>query len=381
MRRFSALVLTVGLGLSGCFVVNDPVPPAGPAAPTIALEIVTTGLTKPWDIAFTSHGVAFFTERGGDISALVDREKHVMHRPGDVRVNSEGGMLGLAVDPQFHDGMPYLYTCFASTLGAGGGAAADVRVVRWRFGFSGLTDRTDIVTGMPYSSGRHSGCRPRFGPDGNLWITTGDAAIGTTPQDLTSLGGKVLRVDRNGSPAAGNPDLTALDPSARGEIYSYGHRNPQGIAFRPNTNVAYSVEHGPGTDDEVNRLVKGMNAGWNPVPGYNESVPMTDVTLPGNVVGPVWASRSPTIAPSGGDFLRWAKWEGWSGALVVAVLKGRQLRVLFLNGAGDVTAETTLLTELGRRIRSVVHNPTNGDLYITTDDDGGDGQIWRLTTV
>ncbi len=382
MRRLLVVTVVLALVASGCFVVNPPTPTAGPAAPTIVLDVVTTGLSNPWDIAFTSQGVAFTTERGGDISALVDREKRKMHRPADVRVAGEGGMLGLTVDPQFHNGQSFIYACFASTLGAGGGAAADVRVVRWRFTLAaGLTDRTDIVTGLPYSSGRHSGCRPRFGPDGNLWITTGDAAIGTTPQDLTSLGGKVLRVDRNGAPAAGNPDLTSLDAGARGEIYTYGHRNPQGLAFRPNTNAAYSVEHGPGTNDEVNRLVAGMNAGWNPVPGYNESVPMTDFTLLGTVVGPVWESGSPTIAPSGADFLRWSKWDGWSGALVVAVLKGRQLRVLFLNGAGDVTAQTTLLTELGTRIRSVVHNPTNGDLYVTTDGSDGDGQIWRLTPV
>lgn len=380
MRRLLLLVAALGLAASGCFVVEPP-PPGGRAAPDIALEVVAVGFDKPWDLAFTNQGNAFFTERGGDISFLHDRKQYVLGHPGDVRVAGEGGMLGLTVDPGFHTGNPFLYVCFASSLGSTPpGAPADVRIVRFRvdpFGAS-LEDRSDILTGLPYSTGRHSGCRPRFGPDGYLWVTSGDAATGTTPQDLTSLGGKVLRVDRNGNPAPGNPDLTGLDPAARGEIYTYGHRNPQGIAFRPGVRTPYSVEHGPDRDDEVNRLHAGMNAGWNPVPGYDETVPMTDFTLPGDVVGPVWSSGAPTIAPSGADFVADPRWGDWNGALLVAVLKGRHLRALFLDASGDVVSQTTLLSELDRRIRSVAYNPTNGDVYLTTDGGGGDGAIWRL---
>ena len=150
----------------------------------------------------------------------------------------------------------------------------DVRLVRWRMNaaVTALTDRTDIVTGIPVSTGRHSGCRPRFGPDGRIWMGTGDAAMPTVPQSPTSLGGKVLRVDTNGNGVPGNAPAP-FDP----RIYTYGHRNVQGIAFSPG-GKAYSIEHGTGRDDEVNRLVAGANYGWDPRPlsgplFYDESRP------------------------------------------------------------------------------------------------------------
>ena len=155
-----------------------------------------------------------------------------------------------------------------------------MRVTRWRVDetFTALTDRTDIVTGIPVNTdgqlGRHSGCRPRFGPDGYLWVGTGDAALGSVPQDPLSLGGKVLRITRDGAGAPRNPGAP-LDP----RIWSYGHRNVQGLAFRPTDGLGVSVEHGPGTDDELNLLTEG-NFGWDPVGAggsYDESGPMTDL--------------------------------------------------------------------------------------------------------
>ena len=188
-------------------------------------------------------------------------------------------MLGLEVDPDFASN-GYVYVCMASDAGA----STDVRLVRYELqtpNGGGLVQRTDIVTGMPYSSGRHSGCRPRFGPDGYLWVGTGDAAIGTTPQDDDSLGGKVLRIDRNGNAAPGNPDGRRW--------FSKGHRNIQGMAFRASDDLGVSAEHGPSTDDEVNLLVAG-NFGWDPVPGYNESVPMTDLMAFPDAIEAIWSS-------------------------------------------------------------------------------------------
>ena len=148
---------------------------------------------------------------------------------------------GAGGDPDFAANR-FIYTCFASTLG---GPDDDVRLVRWTVdaGFTTLTNRTDIFTGAPVNTvgelGRHSGCRPRFGPGGLLWVGTGDAAIDTVPQNPLSLGGKVLRLNRDGTPAAGNPG-GALDP----RIYSYGHRNVQSIAFRASDGLAVQTEHG-----------------------------------------------------------------------------------------------------------------------------------------
>ena len=227
------------------------------------------------------------------------------------------------------------------------------------------------------SPGRHSGCRPRFGPDGYLWVTAGDAATGTNPQDPQSLGGKVLRVDRDGNPAPGN-----MAPPFLPQIYTYGHRNPQGLAFRPSDGTPYEVEHGPDCDDEVNVLQAGGNYGWNPVPldgsaGYYELVPMTDLVEFPDAVPAAWSSGCPTIATSGAGFVTGSQWAGWDGALVVAALKGSQLRVLILDEAGAVVAEGATLTDHGR-LRVPVQGP-DGDLYVATD--ANPGSILRLHPV
>jgi glucose/arabinose dehydrogenase len=241
--------------------------------------------------------------------------------------------------------------------------------------FSALTNRTDIITGLPVNTtgelGRHSGCRPRFDSSGRLWIGTGDAATGTVPQDPRSLGGKVLRVERNGAGVAGNIG-GAFDP----RIFSYGHRNVQGIAFRPSDHLPVSTEHGPSRDDELNLLLPG-NFGWNPVPGYNEGVPMTDLAEFPNAVEAVWKSGTPTIAPSGATFLSGARWGNWDKVLAVAHLKGRKMKVFKINGFGQVEASGDALTDRGR-LRSVVQGP-DGNLYVTTDNGGNTDVILRVT--
>jgi glucose/arabinose dehydrogenase len=310
-----------------------------------------------------------FTEKGGAI-----RFRHrdgsfvrTLADPPDSIVMGEGGMMGVAVDPAFRSNRR-VYACFLSNAAGN----PDVRVVRWRMNeaVTALTDRADIVTGMPVSTGRHSGCRTRFGPDGHLWIGTGDAARPEVPQSPTSLGGKVLRVDTNGRGVPGN-----APPPFDARIYSYGHRNVQGIAFSPGGR-AYSVEHGPNRDDEVNRLVAGANYGWDPRPlsgplTYDESRPMTDTTRHPSARRAVWSSGSTTIAPSGAAFIHGASWQGWDRTLAMAVLKGQQLRVLRLDTTGTrVDNQWVRITDRGR-LRTAVMHPTNGVLYLATDADPG----------
>jgi glucose/arabinose dehydrogenase len=331
-----------------------------------------TGLSNPWDIAFIPNGEMLFTERGGQVRLRRTTGTVVtIAQPTDLVVGGEGGMLGIAIDGQFASNR-FVYTCFSSNSSG----SNDNRVVRWVLSADGTTlgSRTDIVTGLPHANGgRHSGCRPRFGPDGYLWIGTGDAAIGTNPQSLTSLGGKVLRVTRDGTAAPGNPTL----PGANPRIYSYGHRNVQGIAFQPVTGIAFSVEQGSNVDDEVNKPIPGGNGGWNPVPGYNEAVPMTDLTSYPGAMRPVWSSGSPARGTSGGGFLSGAAWRAWNGALVIGQLSGTRLMVLTLDSTNTLKAATPLYSELGTRLRSPVQGP-DGALYVTTDAGGGGGQIWRI---
>jgi glucose/arabinose dehydrogenase len=363
MKRIATalIVLAPVLLLTGC------------TDPTLSVQTdYVTGLDSTWDIGFLPNGTMFFNERTGPVSVrLPNGAINTIVDPSDVRVGGEGGMLGLAVDPQFASNR-FIYTCFSSNLGG-----PDNRLVRWKVNasFNGVTQRTDIVTGLPYnvaSNGRHSGCRPRFGSDGFLYVGTGDAAIGTNAQSKTSLGGKILRVNRNGVGAPGN--IGVRDPASGFDprIFNWGHRNVQGIAFRPSDGMGFSVEHGPNRDDEVNRIVEG-NFGWDPVPGYNESVPMTDTAKFPGAIGAVWSSGSPTIAPSGATFLTGEQWELWNGALALAVLKNTELRVLLLNGAGNVTGQKVAL-DLGVRLRQAVQGP-DGNLYVATDAGG----IWKVT--
>lgn len=355
------LVSTAALSLTAC----------RPAPKSLRVVPVVTGLQKPWDIAFTPANDMYFTERVGRIKVREGspgRAVRTIASPSDVVVGGEGGMLGVAVDPNF-DTNRRIYTCFQSSKPAG--SANDVRVVRWRVNAArtALTDRTDIVTGIPTVTGRHTGCRPRFGPDGRLWVGTGDAAVGSNPQNPKSLGGKVLRVDTNGNGVAGNAG-SPFDS----RIYTYGHRNVQGIAFS-RVGKAYSIEHGPDRDDEVNWLVAGANYGWDPRPSnggsaYDESRPMTDTVRHPGARSASWSSGAPTIAPSGGTFLKGKQWSGWENALAVAVLKGQQLRVIFFDtSSGPPAQEWTRITDEGR-LRVAVQGP-DGSLYIAQDADPG----------
>jgi glucose/arabinose dehydrogenase len=225
-------------------------------------------------------------------------------------------------------------------------------------------------------NGRHGGCRLRFGGAGALWISTGDAAVGTNPQDLTRLNGKTLRVDpATGQGAAGNPFAGSGNTNTR-RIYTYGHRNAQGLAPRPGGGM-WEVEQGTFRDDEVNLLIAGGNYGWDPVPGYDETTPMTDLTqFPGAQVAR-WSSGHPTVASSGGGWIDHERWGAWDGALAVACLKQEDIRVLHFDGAG-VLQSAELPPELDGtfgRLRQPVVNPA-GIMYIA-----GDGGITQVVPV
>ena len=351
----------------------------GNGEPQLNVGVFMGGLVNPWDLAFTGDGHVIYTERPNGVSvANADgSNRHLLERPADLLVASEAGAMGLALDPSFASNRR-IYLCFAARWP---GRADDVRLVRFTVNgdWSGLANRADIMTGLPVNPvgqlGRHSGCRPRFGPDGYLWVGTGDSAVGTVPQDLHSLGGKIIRIDTNGAAAADNPVYQfGADP----RIYSFGHRNVQGLAFPTGAPAWHgiSIEHGPGIDDEANRLVPG-NFGWDPIPGYNEGVPMTDFTKFPSAVGAVWSSGNPTIAPSGATFLSGAQWRSWRGALAVGVLKGSHLRVFFVRADGSIRGWVSRLA-FGVRLRTPVQGP-DGNLYVTTDARPGGDVIYRVT--
>lgn len=337
-----------------------------PVEPTLTSTELIAGLSHPWDVAFLPDGSMIFNERGGEISHLVDGKKVVIANISDVYAVGEGGLTGLALDANFKENR-YLYTCFNANTASG----LDVRLVRWKLSSDNrqLTDRSDIVTGIPgNSSGRHSGCRVRAAKDGSLWVGTGDAARASNPQDPKNLGGKILHVTRDGMPESGNLPAP-FDP----RIFSYGHRNVQGLVLfdEPKNGVfGYSIEHGSDVDDEVN-LLKSGNFGWAPKVTYVEAgIPMTDLTRFPDAISAIWSSGAPTIAPSGATRLTGERWGTWNGAVAVAVLKGKQVRILRFDDNNALLEQKPILTDFGR-IRSATQGP-DGNLYITTDNGSND---------
>lgn len=346
-----------------------------PIEPTLVTEEVISGLSRPWDVAFLPEGTMIFNERGGEVSKLVNGKKQVIADINEVYAVGEGGLTGLTLDADFTNNR-YLYTCYNARTASG----IDVRLVRWKLSAdaSKLEEKQAIVTGIPSnSSGRHSGCRVRSDKAGNLWVGTGDAAAANNPQDPKSLGGKILHITRDGMPAGRNLPAP-FDP----RIFSSGHRNVQGLVLfdtvRSDGVYGYSIEHGSNTDDEIN-LLKNGNFGWAPRAPYNElGVPMTDTKRFPNAVSSVWSSGFPTIAPSGGTLLVGNKWGTWRGALAMAVLKDKQVRIMRFDSTDKLIEEKTILKEFGR-VRTVALD-LSGDAYITTDNGRNDKIIKVIPT-
>jgi aldose sugar dehydrogenase len=363
--------------------------PAG-GTPALRVETVAGGLDHPWDVAFVGGDRMLVTQRDGSLSLVGGLRPGAPVTPvradlADVYARGEGGLMGIAAFP---DGSGRFVTCQTH---AEGGRPVDVRVVAWQLSADGAATRTadPLVGGLPLNpSGRHSGCRPTFAPDGMLLVGTGDTARATIAQDRGSLGGKVLRVDpATGGPAPGNP-FAASGSAAERLISGYGHRNVQSVAIQPGTGTAWSVEHGSDVDDEVNVVVPGANYGWDPsrggeTPGgYDESVPMTDTGRFPGAVGAAWSSGDPTIATSGGDFLTGPGWGDLEGTLAVSALKGEKL-LLMRPGTGSdarrivaVTTPPELDGAFGR-LRGARLGP-DGALYVTSDD-GNDDVVLRVT--
>jgi len=356
---------------------QEAVAPSNAQKPSLITSSVVGGYDHIWDIVFLPSKEMIFNERSGKIHVrLTDGKVRELHKIQDIYASGEGGLLGMEADPKFSENR-YLYACFNSVKD--GEAKRDVRVARFKVtaDLTKLEERTDIVTGIPSSAGgRHSGCRIKAGPDGFLYVGTGDAAIGGTAADHKSLGGKILRIDRDGDPAPGNLGGD-FDP----RIYSWGHRNVQGLAFFPTAehkSLGVSIEHGSTEDDEINLLEKG-NFGWaHPAGAYTEAgVPMTDAVKFPDAIESIWSSGAPTQAPSGATFLVGTQWRYWNGALIMAVLKDMQLKVLTIDSANRVTTTENIFVNQFGRLRTAVQGP-DGSLYVATDNGRAD-QIIRVT--
>ena len=352
--------------------------PSTTGGPTITVSTFLPGLDIPWDIAWVGD-IMLVTERdkervlarmpGGEVRVLLEAPAGMWH-------SGETGLMGIVVDPDFSSNRR-IYTCH----GFDNGTTRDIRVVRWGInaGFTAATHQATILGSIEITSGRHGGCRMRFGKNGALYIGTGDSAVGTNPQDLGSPNGKTLRIDPStGAPWPGNPFIDSSNLTTR-KIFTYGHRNVQGMALRRG-NQMWSVEHGTYRDDEVNKLKPGGNYGWNPVPGYDESKPMTDHSLPGHQINAKWSSGDPTIATSGAAWLRGDVWGAWKGRMVTAALVGSELRLLEFDTNGTLLSQLSIPEFDGDygRLRAVQMGPDH-QLFLSTSNGGGTDRILKVT--
>ncbi|MDD9715287.1 PQQ-dependent sugar dehydrogenase [Dinoroseobacter sp. PD6] len=413
MTRLSALSL--GAALASATALAAPAFAANTTS--LSHEIVLEGLENPWDVAFLDDGTMFFTEKclglsvrlpDGSVNKLLGMkgtDDDYASTAEDLFCEGQAGMQGVAVDPNFAENRQ-IYVYSTSDLTAPGSN----RLLRMTVGedLASVSDRTDIVEDVPYKPaatdhpfggpGAHNGGRVRFGPDGFIYLTTGDTHNGEGPQSPTLLAGKVLRIDRDGNAAEGNAPPEGFDP----RIFTYGHRNTQGITFHPETGAAITAEHGPWHSDEITVLQNGGNAGWDPRPnvggrgecpdgycGYSPNqmegmdryeraafMPMTDLATYPDAMQPIWDNNGWSQGTSSAEFLTGDQWGDWENHLVVGIMGigfggtpiGQRIDVIELNEAGtevvDVT-EMTLPMEPGR-FRSLVQGP-DGALYAVVD--------------
>jgi glucose/arabinose dehydrogenase len=337
---------------------------------TFRVVEVAGGLEHPWAMAFLPDGDLLITERPGRLRIL--REGVLDPTPiegvPEVYASGQGGLLDVALDPDFSTNR-LIYLSYAAETDAGAGT----RVARARLGDGRLEDVEVIFEGLMAGGGRHFGSRLGFDRDGYLFVTLGERGQDERAQELGVLAGKVVRLQPDGSVPADNP-FTGHDDAAP-EVFSYGHRNPQGLAVHPETGRVWVVEHGPRGGDEVNVVQAGINFGW-PVITHGRAysgLPMGEGSAKEGMAQPLhyWV---PSISPSGMAFYQADPFPEWQGDLFVGGLSGQLLARLELDGERVVEEERLLEGVLGR-IRDVRVGP-DGYLYLLTDYD--DGLLVRL---
>ena len=371
-----ALIVAIDLTVHACSPrPNDPDPAPTPTpqpTPTgevfvtedgvrFRVDIVATNLQIPWSMAFAPDGRLFVTERPGRVRImnLTAATSELALTLDDVQAQGEGGLLGLVLDPQFtQTRFVYLYY----TAVASGGSVN--RVVRYREVANRLAERAVLLDNIPANT-IHDGGRLRFGPDGLLYVTTGDAAATSLAQDLSSLAGKILRINRDGSTPRDNPFSSM--------IYSSGHRNPQGLDWHPATGDLWGSEHGNSGNDEINVIDRGSNYGWPRIEGAQ--------TFPG--MQPPITFYTPSIAPSGASFYRGQRFPAFVNNFFVGTLRGTHILRVRVDGRRPLSQEPLLDNRYGR-IRDVIVGPDDLLYFCTSNRDGrgspvtADDRIARL---
>jgi glucose/arabinose dehydrogenase len=340
------------------------------SAGQLEVQTIASGLVNPWALAFLADGRMLVTERPGRMRIVSSDGQLSPALKGvpDVWATGQGGLLDVVTDRAFKQNNT-IYFCFSERT-AGGGRTAVARAKLVDGDAPRLEDVKVIFRQQgPLSSGNHYGCRIAQARDGNLFVTLGEHfSHRDEAQNLGNHLGKLIRITPDGAAPNDNP-FVGRD-GARPEIWSYGHRNEQGLAINPASGEVWEIEHGPRGGDEVNIIGKGKNYGW-PVIGYGIDYNGTKIhasTTKDGMEQPIkyWV---PSIAPSGMAFYTGKLFPKWDGSLFTGALAGKMLVRLSLNG-NSVTGEERLLQDLNERIRDVRQGP-DGALWLLTDNAAG----------
>jgi len=377
-KTFFVILLLVNLGLS-CKPTStreEYVKPEQPPQKKISdtpfkIELVVSDLFVPWSIVFTDEDRMLITERNGKLRIF--RSGTLLEKPlkvfNDVSSGGEEGLMGLAIDPGYKTNK-FIYVSYAYEKGD----RMAVKVVRFKDNGDSLSGEKVIIDNLPAEK-YHAGCRLRFGPDRKLYITTGDAGERQSAQDVNSLFGKILRINPDGT-------IPSDNPFSNNPVWSYGHRNPQGIDWYPGKDVLYSTEHGPsgfdgpGGGDEVNVIVKGGNYGWPVVSHKETSEGMISSVL----------EFTPAIAPASGMFYKSDSISQFKNNFFFGCLRGNGImRVIVDENNPEKVISHELLKEVDfGRIRDIAEGPDGAIYFSTSNRDGrgnernGDDKIYRI---
>ena len=400
--------------------------------PDISAMSVMNGLENPWDMAFTNDGDMFVTEKckglsvktsSGSVHALAGMKdsKGYASTFNDLFCSGQAGMMGVALDPNFNKNRR-IYVASTSDKYHGSGCKTNFEkcdgniIMRMEVSkdMKSVSNRVDIVKDIQYKPfesdhpfggpGAHNGNRLRFGPDGYLWATTGDRHRGVVPQSPKLLGGNVLRIDTDGKAHPGNKPPRGFDK----RMYTYGHRNVQGIDFRPSDGRAFTAEHGPWQNDEITALVNGGNGGWDPRPnvggrgdcpdkycGYMPNqkegmlpakraqfMPMSDTRF-SDLMPPAWNNNGLSQGTGSAAFLKGKNWGYWEGRMAVGIMG-----IGFGGTPSGMRIDVVDIAKDGKSIKSVIHMPTgltkrfrglrlgpDNALYAAVDE----GEIYKIT--
>ena len=334
---------------------------ADAALAEVKVETVADNLKIPWELVFAPDGRIFFTERDGNLW-VIENESMELVATFPASHTSEGGLLGLALDPEFEkNNFLYLYqTYFDFELHHN-------KVVRYTVSNNQLTDEQILIDKIP-GAVWHDGGRIKFGPDEKIYITTGDSTNVNLSQKIDSLAGKILRINADGTIPSDNPFESS-------PVFSYGHRNPQGIDWNEN-GILVSSEHGPSGEkgyahDEINVIEPGKNYGWPVIVGDSNNLEYTN---------PILHSGDVTWAPSGLLYYDSDKIPEWKGMFLVAALRGQHVMVMDLDLENNrVNSVEKIFQDEYGRLRDLVQSP-DGDVFVLTSN-GDNDKILRVSTL